>query len=117
VTPVDVVPAVEEKNDDDDAPAEEEKEEGEEGEGDVVAPAFESKILPWMSTADLMKPEAEALPPRRADIPEDAFELAWVHGYSGSEGKVDTAAYTGASGNTIVYSAANYIVQMLPSMP
>ena len=115
VIPVTDIPAVEENNEDD-APAEEEKEDGEE-EGEVAPPAFESKILPWTSTADLMKPEAEALPPRRADIPEDAFELAWVHGYSGSEGKADTAAYTGASGNTIVYSAANYIVQMIPSMP
>ncbi len=96
--------AVEEK-------ASESKTEGEEKSIEVVKPPEEpvNYAGPWQKLARAMKPDLDEQPVYREDDPEDLFEKAWVHCYSGADGVTRTAAYAGSN---IVYTSGTFTLAL-----
>jgi len=90
-----------------------EKEKGEEEEEEVVEAVVAEELLnyaaPWQPLAALMELEQETPLVYRNDIPEDTFDKNWVHGYSGADGVLRTAAYAGSS---ILYTSGQYAISL-----
>ena len=85
-------------------------EEEEEETSAVVVPEEEiNYAAPWQKMAAGMEMEQETTPVYRNDVPEDAFDKNWIHGYSGADGVMRTAAYAGSS---IVYTSGQYAISL-----